>query len=137
MRKLTYFAVFEPSQDGGYGVYFPDVLGCISYGKDFYEAERMAREALGQHIYEMEKDGEELPVPNAPDKLDIFEETIAGYLISAITIFPDLVRNELDSRKESVNCTLPHWVKEAGVENKVNFSKLLEEAVMDYLKIGV
>lgn len=30
MRKLTYLAVFEPSDDG-YGVYFPDLPGCITW----------------------------------------------------------------------------------------------------------
>lgn len=29
MRKLTYLAVLEPSSDNGYGVYFPDIPGCI------------------------------------------------------------------------------------------------------------
>ena len=47
MRKLTYFAVFEPNGQGGYGVYFPDVMGCTSFGEGFSHAQAMAREALG------------------------------------------------------------------------------------------
>ena len=35
MRKLTYFAIFEPNGNGGYGVYFPDILGCTSYGDNY------------------------------------------------------------------------------------------------------
>jgi len=34
MRKLTCLAVLEPSTDG-YGVFFPDLPGCISFGKDY------------------------------------------------------------------------------------------------------
>ncbi len=30
MRNLTYLAVFEPSTDGSYSIYFPDLPGCIS-----------------------------------------------------------------------------------------------------------
>ena len=30
LRKVTYFAVFEPSSEGAFGVYFPDLPGCIS-----------------------------------------------------------------------------------------------------------
>ena len=57
MRKLTYYAVFEPSTGGNYGVYWPDLPGCASMGDDLRHAERMAAEALGLHIYGMELDG--------------------------------------------------------------------------------
>ena len=36
MRSLTYLAIFEPSADG-YGVFFPDLPGCISFGKNISE----------------------------------------------------------------------------------------------------
>jgi predicted RNase H-like HicB family nuclease len=62
MRKLTYLAVFEPIETG-YSVYFPDLPGCISYGENFNEALIQATEALGLHIYGMEKDGDVIPVP--------------------------------------------------------------------------
>ena len=50
MRKLTYLAVFEPTEDG-YSVYFPDLPGCISVGSDFEDARRQATDALGLHVY--------------------------------------------------------------------------------------
>ena len=56
MRKVSYPAVFEPSGEG-YGVYFPDLPGCISYGDSYEDAQRAAAEALGLHLYGMEKDG--------------------------------------------------------------------------------
>ena len=65
MRKLTYPAVLEPAEDGAYSVYFPDLPGCISYGKDFETALSEAQDALGLHIYGMEKDGEPVPAPLA------------------------------------------------------------------------
>ena len=58
MRKLTYLGVFEPVETG-YSIYFPDILGCVSYGEDFEKAQKQAAEALGLHLYGMEKDGEE------------------------------------------------------------------------------
>lgn len=58
--ELTYLAVLEPSADG-YGVYFPDLPGCISFEKNIEDTIKMAREALDIHIYEMEKDGDDYP----------------------------------------------------------------------------
>ena len=57
MHNLTYLAVFEPSGDG-YGVYFPDLPGCISWGDSFPTAKTAAQEALALHLYGMEQDGE-------------------------------------------------------------------------------
>ena len=50
MHNLTYLAVFEPSGDG-YGVYFPDLPGCISWGDSFPTAKTAAQEALALHLY--------------------------------------------------------------------------------------
>ena len=104
MRKLTYLAVFEPAETG-YSVYFPDLPGCVSYGEDFEEAQRQAAEALGLHIYGMEKDGDKTPVPSKTPQVD--PETAAGYMVSPVTVFPDLVRNELDNKAVKTNLTIP------------------------------
>ena len=42
MQHLTYLAVLEPSTDGSYSIYFPDLPGCISVGNNLEEAARMA-----------------------------------------------------------------------------------------------
>ncbi|MDF2593385.1 MAG: hypothetical protein K0S75_2851 [Clostridia bacterium] len=133
MRKLSYLAVFEPVETG-YSVYFPDILGCVSFGKDFEEAQKQAAEALGLHIYGMEKDGEEIPSPSKTIKVD--PETVSGYLVSPITVFPDLVRNELDNRAVKTNLTLPAWLKELAEAKGVNYSKILQTALMDYLGVN-
>ena len=131
MRKLSYPAVFEPS-DGGYSVYFPDLPGCVSYGDSFESAEREAADALGLHVYGMEKDGDTLPEPSAHPKLD--PETAQGALLSMITVYPDLVANELDNRRVRTNVTLPAWLKAAAEERHLNYSKILEAALVDYLR---
>lgn len=95
MRKLTYLAVIEPTE-AGYSVYFPDLPGCTSYGEGFEEAQRQAVDALGLHLYGLEKDGDKIPFPSKEPRVD--PETTNGYMISPVTVFPDIVRNELDNR---------------------------------------
>ena len=63
MKKATYLAVFEPT-DTGYAVFFPDLPGCVSYGSDFEQAQREAKDALGLHLYGMEEDGDQIPPPS-------------------------------------------------------------------------
>ncbi len=132
MRKLTYLAVFEPTEDG-YGVYFPDLPGCVSTGKDFEQAQLNAAEALGLHIYGMGKDGDEIPVPAKKPQID--PETADGYIVVSVSVFPELVRNELDNRAVKTNVTIPAWLKASAEEQDVNFSKVLQAALMEYLGI--
>lgn len=133
MRKLTYLAVFEPTETG-YSVYFPDLPGCTSYGEGFEEAQRQAVDALGLHIYGMEKDGDKIPAPSKEPQVD--PETAAGYMVSPVTAFPDIVRNELDNRAVKTNLTIPAWLKEMAEAQGVNYSKVFQTALMDYLGIN-
>ncbi|WP_286944765.1 type II toxin-antitoxin system HicB family antitoxin [Acetobacterium sp. UBA5834] len=130
MRKLTYLAVLEPTTDG-YGVYFPDLPGCISFGKDIEDSQQMAKEALELHIYGMEKDND--PIPEPSRSLDK-EDAEAG-IITAITVLPDLVKNDMENRRVKTNVTIPAWLKDAAESNHVNYSKLLEAALIDYLNV--
>lgn len=133
MRKLTYLAVFEPTETG-YSVYFPDIPGCVSYGENFEDAQKQVAEALGLHIYGMEKDGDEIPVLSKTPQVD--PETAPGFIVSPVTVFPDLVRNELDNRAVKTNLTIPAWLKEMAEAQGVNYSKVFQTALMDYLGIN-
>ena len=95
MRKLTYYAIFEPG-NGCFGVFWPDLPGCVSMGDNLPQAEHMAVEALGLHIYGMERDGDALPPVTFPP----FDDMPIGGIVMPITIYPDIVKNELDSRAE-------------------------------------
>ena len=129
--KVTYFGIFEPLASVGYSVYFPDLPGCVSYGENYERAMHEAKDALGLHLYGMEKDGEIIPQPSDHPLVD--PETLSGFLVSPVTVFPDLVREELDTRSVKTNLTIPAWLKEMAEADGVNFSKVLKTALMDYL----
>ena len=122
MRKLTYYAVFEPSTNGNYGVSWPDLPGCISMGDDLQHAEQMAAEALGLHICEMEQDGDVLPPVTMPP----FDEMPEGGIVMPVTVFPDIVRNEVDNRAVKTNITLPSWLKDWATTQGINLSQALQ-----------
>ncbi|HWS83715.1 MAG TPA: type II toxin-antitoxin system HicB family antitoxin [Ktedonobacteraceae bacterium] len=55
-----------------YSAYSPDVLGCVTTGKDREEVERHMREALEFHLEGMLEDNDPLPVPHtSPNDPDI------------------------------------------------------------------
>lgn len=130
MRKLTYLAVLEPSADG-YGVFFPDLPGCISFGETILDAQKNAQEALELHVYGMEKDNDPVPDPS----VQLSKEDTDGCVVTAVTIFPDIVKNDMESRRVKTNVTIPLWLKELAEAQKVNYSKLLENSLREYLGI--
>jgi predicted RNase H-like HicB family nuclease len=55
-----------------YSAYSPDVLGCVTTGKNRAEVEQNMREALEFHLEGMLEDNDPLPVPHtSPDDPDI------------------------------------------------------------------
>ena len=137
MRKYSYLAVFEPNGSGGFGVYFPDLPGCISFGNNFNHAIKMAEESMGLHIYGMERDNDTIPHPTEnPSELSIDPETNEGYIISVVTVFPDIVKNQMDNRAVKTNITLPAWLKEIAEQRGVNFSQLLQVSLKEHLGIS-
>ena len=131
MRKLTYLAVFEADEDPGISVYFPDVQGCVSCGDDFDHALHMAKEALSLHIYGMEKDGD-----TAPLRTDRVPRIDARDIVVPVTIYPDIVKDELNNRRVKTTITLPYWLKSVAEEEKVNYSRLLENALKETLGVA-
>ncbi|MCM1184977.1 MAG: type II toxin-antitoxin system HicB family antitoxin [Lachnoclostridium sp.] len=133
MQNLTYLAVFKPSENGSYSIYFPDLPGCISFGSSLEDASHMAAEAASLHVYSMECDNEEIPTPS----VTLSKEDTEGNIIMPITIHPDLFRMKKDNERIKTNITLPAWLKRIAEEQKVNYSRLLESALMDYLQIPI
>ena len=131
MLNTTYLAVLEPAENVGYGISFPDLPGCFSFGENLAEAQQMAAEAASLHVYGMECDGEEIPTPS----VSLPQEVTDGMVIMPITIHPDLYRIKRDNERIKTNITLPAWLKRIAEERKVNYSRLLESALIDYLQI--
>lgn len=131
MLNLTYLAVLEPGEDGSYGISFPDLPGCFSFADNLADAEQMAAEAAELHVYGMEKDGEAIPEPST----SLPPEVTAGMVVMPVTIHPDMYRLKRDNERVKTNTTLPAWLKRIAEEQKVNYSRLLETALLDYLQI--
>ena len=63
MKKdcYVYPAIFT-YEDDGISVEFPDLPGCLTCADTTEEAIKMAKEALGLHLYGIEEENETLPV---------------------------------------------------------------------------
>ena len=117
MSKRTYAAVLEPASEG-FGIYFPDLPGCVSFSATADEAAPQAEAALSLHLEGMAEDGEPFPEPTS---LDMLWREHRPALMMPITV-------ETPDEAERVNVYLPKSLLErvdrfaarAGV-NRSNF----------------
>jgi antitoxin HicB len=68
VREVSYTAVFEPAEEGGFVVTFPAIPGLATQGETLEEARTMAADCLRTYLESLEMDGEEPPyeAPGTP-----------------------------------------------------------------------
>ncbi len=131
MHHYFYPAIFHNDKKGGYWISFPDFPECMTQGETMEEAYEMAVEAMGLCIDDRLKNEESLPEVSAPVDY-ILQEGDFSCLIEF-----DLVQYRKKHNTKSVKKTLsiPEWLNEAAMEHDINFSQVLQEALMK--KIGI
>ena len=66
---MMYPALFEPAEEGGFVVTFPDVKGAVTQGDDEQEAVEMAQDALVTMFAYCTRHGEPIDPPSRPKGL--------------------------------------------------------------------
>lgn len=128
--RYVYPAVFYYAEDG-ISIEFPDLPGCLSCADTTEEAVKNAKEALGVHLYGMEKDGDLIPEPSDIQNIRLED----GGILVLIEVFMPLVRNRIDNRCIKKTLTIPYWLNAEAENQGVNFSSILQEALKEYLHI--
>lgn len=129
--KYVYPAIFTPEEEGGYSVAFPDVQGCYTQGDDLAEAMFMAEDALALMLYELESAGKPAPAATPLGEIRASGNEVVT-LVKADTME---YRKMFNSKAVKKTLTIPGWLNEQAEKANVNFSKLLQDALMSELHI--
>lgn len=129
-KRLFYPAVFHRAEEGGFWVTFPDIPECMTQGEDMQEAYEMAADALGLSLTTIDNEGETLPKASSADEITVED----GILV--IVEF-DIAEYRRKKRSRAVKKTLsiPEWLNEAAIRENLNFSQVLQDALM--AKLGM
>lgn len=134
MAKYIYPAIFDPNENNGFTITFPDLPGCITEGDDLDEALLMAAEAMALHLYGMERDGDDIPHPSAPADVSL-EDSDPGAFVSLVQARTEPIRNELQNRAVKKTLTVPQWLNDEAEAAGLNFSQTLQYALKEQLGI--
>ena len=133
MSKLLYPAIFHPErEEGGYSVTVPDLEGCFSEGETLEEAYDMTKDAIGLCLEELASHGDSTPVPTEPVKIQGLQ---AGDFV-ALVEFDSVAYNRVHhAQAVKKTLTIPEWLNDLAISQNVNFSKVLQDALMEQLHI--
>ena len=129
-------------EESGYSVVFPDLNDLSTCGETLDEALRMAVDCLAGYLYWLKKDGETAPTPSSVDAIRLadvaaeLEVPAEGAFVNIITV--DVEEYAKTHFEEAVKKTLtiPAWLNTAALEQNINFSQVLQDALKAQLHMG-
>lgn len=134
----SYPACFYEEHEGGYSVIFPDLNHLATQGDTINEALEMAIDCLAGYIDMAKHSGEALPPPSKLEDIDPKTE-YDGYK----SVFVNLVAVDAEDyakihfeKPVKKTLTLPKWLNDIAVANGINFSRLLQKAILKELKLN-
>ena len=103
----------------------PD-LDAVTQGTDMANAIEMARDVICLKLESYEEKGK---VPPEPGTVKI--ETERGDIISYVDFDYEAYKRKARNRSVKKNCTIPQWLAEEADAAGVNFSRVLQDALID------
>lgn len=129
MAKYVYPAIFEP-EDGLYNVSFPDLPDCYTCGDDLTNALFMAEDALSGYLARAEEMRREIPKASAPGMISAPESCTVTLVLADTEAF----RRRTSTKAVKKTLTIPSWLNEKAEAQHVNFSQVLQQALISQLQ---
>ena len=126
MNKLFYPAIFHKAEEGGFWITFPDLPECLTQGDDMQQAYEMAVDALSLAITSMEADGIEIPAPSEPYQIMLEPDSFCAVIEFDMLAY----KKRTNSKAVKKTLSIPEWLNEEATALGVNFSQVLQEALI-------
>lgn len=138
----VYPAVFF-KENNGYSVIFPDLNYLSTCGETVDEAFSMAVDCLAGHLFWLRQEGETMPSPSDITSINPtniakelgFQYEVKETFLNMVSV--DVIEYAKIHFEKSVKKTLtiPAWLNKAALEQNINFSQVLQNALMDILGV--
>lgn len=129
-------------EESGYSVVFPDLNDLSTCGETLDEALRMAVDCLAGYLYWLKKDGETAPASSPVDAIRLadvaaeLEVPTEGAFVNIITVDVEEYAKTHFEKAVKKTLTIPAWLNTAALEQNINFSQVLQDALKAQLHMG-
>ena len=125
--KLVYPAVFRPCEEKeGYTVTVPDLPGCVTEGDTLAGAILMAEDAASGWVLDELEDGHAIPAASKPGSISCG----SGEFINLLVLDMDTYTEKYGNKAVRKNLTIPAWLNTFAEQQNVNFSQVLQDALI-------
>ena len=131
MAKYAYPAGFTLEEDGTYSIIFPDLEGCYTCGDSLEDGIEMAEDALALTLYGYEKEGREIPKASVPTAITVSENEFVNFIACDTMAYRKMYNNKAVKK----TLTIPEWLNEAATSMGLNFSQVLQEALISKIQM--
>ena len=132
MRKYSYPAVFTPEENSAYSINFPDFESCYTCGDTLADGIMMAEDVLAFTLYDYEKENRPVPVPSEPSQIALAAGEFVNYIACDTLAYRKMHSNKAVKKTLSI----PEWLNEAAEKADINFSRVLQDALMKQLNLN-
>jgi predicted RNase H-like HicB family nuclease len=131
MKNTYIYPAILNYTESGISIEFPDLPGCLPCANTSEEAAKNAKEAMGLHLWGMEKDNDLIPEPT--DIADL--KYTNGEIPLLVEVFMPPIRDRLNNKFVKKTLSIPQWLNAEAERAGVNFSQILQNGLKDYLHI--
>ena len=118
---FVYPAVFH-QEDDAYWVEFPDLEGCHTYGNSINETMAAAQEALAGYLLTLMDQNKAIAPPSDISAIHV-EDGFSSFVSCDINQYKD-------TKAVKKTLTIPSWLNDRAVSMGVNFSQVLQDALL-------
>lgn len=137
---LSVYPAIFCKEDNGYSVLFPDLNWLSTCGDTLEEAMAMAVDCLAGYLYDCQKDHEPTPAPSKMTDLhpeeylaELYEGSAPEYFINMVSVDVPSYAKEHFEKSVKKTLSIPAWMNKAALERGINFSQVLQEALLEKL----
>ncbi len=127
-------------EDNGYSVIFPDLNYLATCGETLNEAMEMAIDCLAGYLYSAKLEDEEIPSPSSMNEVDPvalakeLEVEADEYFVNLVSVDVDEYAKSHFNKSVKKTLSIPEWLNREAVNKKINFSQVLQEALIAKLR---
>jgi predicted RNase H-like HicB family nuclease len=126
-------ACFCREDNGTYTVQFPDLEGCMTIGSTFEDAFAKAIDACSGWLLVARNNDVPIPMPNYQSVF--FNKNKPDLFYNLLFIDLDNFNRKVNKRSIKKSISMPAWLCELAEQKKVNYSKVLQDALKDMLNV--
>ena len=132
MNSIFYYPAVFQKEEVGYSVWVPDIQGCVSQGDTFDEAMEYIKDAIGICIDLIVQNGNVSPKATEPNGIDLEHDQF----VAVVSFDFDEYQKKHGEKSVKKTLTLPAWLNTLSERKNINFSQVLQNALIHELQIA-